>query len=218
MTAPTAATIVRLGPGTLEIGPTGATIDVSCNVQNAKIGNTKNTGTTVRYLCGSSVPGATTYDFVLTGQIDTDVASGAASLFDYCWNHSGETAEFSFTPNTDAGVTAAGELIVDPLEFGADEYGAPLTSAFSFSCVGRPNITYGAGAAATGVTAGSPGAFQPSGATPPATLSALKADPVVGDTGSNKPSATPWTTGQYVDLGDASDAHWSGTAWTAGPA
>jgi hypothetical protein len=72
--------------------------------------------------------------------------------------------------------------------------------------------------AITGVVAGTPGSFQPPGAAPPADLAALKADPVVGDAGSAKPAATPWTTGQYVDLGDASKASWGGTAWAAGPA
>ena len=69
-----------------------------------------------------------------------------------------------------------------------------------------------------GVTAGTPGAFTPAGATAPATLTALKADPVVGDAGTNKPAATPWTTGQYVVLGDASHANWDGTAWVTGDA
>jgi hypothetical protein len=69
----------------------------------------------------------------------------------------------------------------------------------------------------TGVTAGTPGAFQPAGATIPADLADLKADPAVGDTGTAKPS-TAWTAGQYVNLGDASKASWDGTAWIAGPA
>lgn len=75
--------------------------------------------------------------------------------------------------------------------------------------------TVGGGVAATGVSAGAPGSFTPSGATPPATLAALKADPVIGDSGTSKPGAA-WTTGQYVVLGDASQANWSGTAWASG--
>jgi hypothetical protein len=142
MTAPTSAVFVKLGPGTLKIGATGSEIDVSCNVQNAKIANTKNTGTTVRYLCGTSVPGTTTYDFTLTGQFDVDVAEGTAGLFDYAWNHPGETADFTFTPNTDNGATATGQLVLDPFEFGADEFGSNLTSPFSFGIVGKPEIAY----------------------------------------------------------------------------
>jgi hypothetical protein len=68
-----------------------------------------------------------------------------------------------------------------------------------------------------GVVEGAPGAFTPSGAELPATLAALKADPVVGDAGTAKPT-TPWVTGSYVVLGDASQAHWDGLAWVAGVA
>lgn len=69
-------------------------------------------------------------------------------------------------------------------------------------------------ASPTSVTAGTPGSFTPSG-TAPDDLAALKADPVVGDAGSSKPGAA-WTTGQYIVLGDSSQAHWNGTAWVTG--
>jgi hypothetical protein len=142
MTAPTVpASIVKLGPGTLEIGPTAAPIDVSCNLVNAKIAASKNTGTAIRYLCGASSPGVTTYDYNLSGQIDVD-AGADDGLFAYAWAHPGETVEFTFTPNTDAGVTATGSLVLDPLDFGADEFGANLSSAFTYACVGQPVITW----------------------------------------------------------------------------
>lgn len=65
--------------------------------------------------------------------------------------------------------------------------------------------------APTGVTPGTPGSFTPAEATAPATLTALQALGALGET-------TAWTTGQYVVLGDASHAHWNGTAWAAGNA
>jgi hypothetical protein len=37
-------------------------------------------------------------------------------------------------------------------------------------------------------------------------------------TGITASPATAWTTGQYVVLGDATHAYWSGAAWTAGQA
>lgn len=64
----------------------------------------------------------------------------------------------------------------------------------------------------TGVVAGAPGSFT--GGTLPS-LAVLKADPEVGDAGTNKPGAA-WTTGQFVNLRDGSKANWNGTAWTAG--
>jgi hypothetical protein len=63
---------------------------------------------------------------------------------------------------------------------------------------------------ATGASAGTPGSFTPAGAAPPADLAALQGGGVTAS------PVTVWTTGQSVKLGDASDAHWSGTAWVTG--
>jgi hypothetical protein len=54
------------------------------------------------------------------------------------------------------------------------------------------------------------GTFTPAGATPPANLAALA--------GVTATPATAWTAGQYVLLADGSKAHWTGSAWVAGPA
>lgn len=66
------------------------------------------------------------------------------------------------------------------------------------------------GTPATGASAGSPGTFSPTGAVVPADLAALRS--VIA-----APTAK-WTTGQHVVLGDASKAHWNGSAWAAGTA
>jgi hypothetical protein len=63
---------------------------------------------------------------------------------------------------------------------------------------------------ATGATAGSPGAFTPTGADAPADLDALD--------GVTATPTTAWTTGQRVVLGDSTTAYWNGTAWVAGSA
>lgn len=68
-----------------------------------------------------------------------------------------------------------------------------------------------AGIAPTGATAGTPGAFTPGGAVPPANLADLQ-------TGVTASPGTAWTTGQRVVLADGSLAHWNGTAWVAGAA
>lgn len=66
------------------------------------------------------------------------------------------------------------------------------------------------GTLATGATAGTPGNFTPTNSYAPANLA--------GMTGETATPSTAWTTGQYVTLYDGSKAHWSGTAWVAGPA
>lgn len=66
------------------------------------------------------------------------------------------------------------------------------------------------GTPATGATAGTPGTWEPAGSTPPADLAACASVTAT--------PATAWVTGEYVVLGDASEATWSGTAWASGRA
>jgi len=63
---------------------------------------------------------------------------------------------------------------------------------------------------ATGATAGTPGAFTPAGATTPSNLA--------GMSGVTASPTTAWTTGQYVQTGDAVHCFWNGTAWMTGNA
>lgn len=77
--------------------------------------------------------------------------------------------------------------------------------------VAPPDPTCGAtelGVAATGATAGTPATLTPANSYAPASLAdadSLTATP-----------ATAWTTGQYVVLGDGTNAYWDGTAWVEG--
>ena len=208
----------QLGPGTLTIGTEGATqLDISCYINNVGIEVSKDTGDQTTKLCGATRPGVTTYTYTLTGNVDVDLAN-ESGLLALSWDSAGSTQAFEFIPNTALGVSFSGNLVIDPLNVQADEYGGDLTSDFTWDIIGKPSRVVGGGAAVavTGVTAGSPGSFQPSGADIPADLTALKADPVVGDAGSNKPSAA-WTTGQSVAL-DTGSAHWDGVAWVTGVA
>ena len=87
-------------------------------------------------------------------------------------------------------------LGVKPLILGTNDYAYAVTPLGSV--------------AATGATAGTPGSFTPSGSNAPADLAALQTGGVLAN------PDTVWTTGQHVILGDATHAHWSGTAWAAG--
>ena len=73
------------------------------------------------------------------------------------------------------------------------------------------------GGVATGATAGTPGTWTPGGSSPPASVAALQgaAPPITASPN------TAWTTAQYVQTATAGapgQAHWSGSAWAAGPA
>jgi hypothetical protein len=141
-----------LGPGTLTIGETGTEIDVSCLVNNATISADKDEGDSTTKLCGTVRPGAVTYTYSLSGNVDTDV-DDPAGLFALSQDAPGTEQPFTFTPNTDAGTTATGTLVIDPLDFGGDETTETMTSDFEFTIVGKPAYTYGSQAAGNGTQA-----------------------------------------------------------------
>jgi hypothetical protein len=131
-----------LGPGTLKIGTTGTEIDVSCLVNNAVIAAEKNQGDSTTKLCGTVKVGAVTYEYTLSGNMDTDV-DDASGFFALSQTQAGKPLAYEFTPSTDAGTMAAGTLIVDPLSFGGDTTGETMTSDFEFALAGPPVYTFG---------------------------------------------------------------------------
>jgi hypothetical protein len=139
-----AGEVFPLSPGVLKIGATGSEIDVSCLVNNATITMSKDEGDSQTKLCGTVRPGAVTYSYALAGNVDTDIADDAG-LFALSQENPGKEYPFTFTPNTDAGTTATGTLVLDPLDFGGDTTGETMTSDFEYTIVGQPTYTYGAG-------------------------------------------------------------------------
>jgi hypothetical protein len=144
MSAPTApAGVATLGPGTLTIGETGAEIDVSCLVNNLVIVTSKDVTDPTYKLCGTVRPGKTTYTYELDGNLDTDIGT-ASGLFALTQTAPGSEQAFTFTPSTEAGTTATGTVVIDPMDFGTtDDYGSNLTSDIAWSLVGVPTYTYG---------------------------------------------------------------------------
>lgn len=112
---------------------------------------------------------------------------------------------------------------VGPYDVTRDEVGAvgPLNEAITSGdhlhtekvTVAPPTETDGAGAVgvpATLITAGTPATLSPANSYPPASLATIGAV--------TKSPTTAWVSGTYVTLRDGTTAHWSGTAWVAGPA
>lgn len=155
-------------------------------------------------------------------------ANVAVGLQAFLFANRTKEAYFYFSADgPDGAPRAIGRVRLTSSTFGGAAY-TDLTATLSLPLVRAPDIEFGSGSTTTivtgagsqpitGVVAGTPGHFTPTGVTPPANLTALKADPVVGDAGTNKPGATPWTTGQNVALGTGT-AYWNGTAWVTGTA
>jgi hypothetical protein len=137
----------KLGPGTLKIGATGSSIDVSCLINNATIAASKDQGDSTTKLCGTVKPGATNYTYTLAGNIDTDVADDAG-FFAITQTAPGTEQDFTYTPHdpdgtgSDTGTTATGKCVIDPLDFGGDTMGEVMTSDFEFAIVGKPTYAY----------------------------------------------------------------------------
>lgn len=134
----------KLGPGTLTIGATGTEVDASCLVNNAAITADPDEQDSTTKLCGDVRAGSVTYAYKLGGNVDTDVAA-ATGLFHLSQESAGTQQDFVFTPSEEAGTTATGTLRIDPLDFGADEMGADLTSDFEWTIIGKPTYAYGTG-------------------------------------------------------------------------
>lgn len=161
----------KFGPGTLTIGATGSELDVSCQVNSFKITATADRGDTKTMLCGTQKVGAVQFTYEATANFDLDLDQGESGLFALSQLQPGSEQDFKFTPNTAGGVYASGVIIVDPLDFGGEEYGEIMNSDATWSLQGAPEYgdatgAWGGAVAVTGVTAGAPGSFQPSGGNP----------------------------------------------------
>jgi hypothetical protein len=152
MTVVTGGEAFPLGPGELSIGLTGTPIDVSCLINNAIISPEKDEGDSVTKLCGTVVPGSVKYTYTLAGNIDLDIAA-TSGLWALSQQSPGQQVDFTFTPNTDAGTTATGKLVLDPLPFGGEETTETMAADFEFAIVDKPTYTVGAGGAVLGVPA-----------------------------------------------------------------
>lgn len=127
----------KLGPGTLTIGDTATTLDLSCQLSAAKVEWDKDKEDDTEVLCGESIAGGVTYTAKLTGTVLLDLSDGG--MVDFTWDHKGEVHVFSFVPNTADGKEVSGNLTVDPLDVGGDEVKKNMSVDFEWDIVGTPS-------------------------------------------------------------------------------
>lgn len=124
----------------------------------------------------------------------------------------GGNAEFGTGPNMDL-TDVTPTVPAHTFDWGAPAY---TDRAFGYirgasAPVGLKGCFDNLGIALTGITSGAPASLTPTNGNRPANLTALQGLGALG-------SSTRWTTGNYVTLGDATEAFWTGTAWAAGRA
>ena len=128
------------GPGNLTIGSGESELDISCQVNSLRIEPSKDAGDSKTMLCGTVKKGKVTYTYTLTGSLDID-SNDPEGFFALCAEFPGSEQPFSFVPS-EGGTEASGTLVIDPLSFGADEFGDEMDSDIEFDLVGKPLYTY----------------------------------------------------------------------------
>jgi hypothetical protein len=126
----------KLGPGTLIIGETTTTLDLSCQLSAAKVEWDKDKEDNTEVLCGDSIAGGVTYTAKLTGTVLLDLSP--TGMVSFTWDHKGEELAFTFVPNDVEAQQVTGVLTVDPLDVGGDEVKKNMSVDFEWDCVGEP--------------------------------------------------------------------------------
>lgn len=128
-----------LGPGTLTLGE--APKDVSSQVRGCMISPSKSQEDSIPVLSGEEVAGAVTYQYALSGTLLQDLGQ-ADGVVEFTWANAGKPVPFAFTPNSDAGASFTGIVVVDPVAVGGEEATGVLESEFEFACVGPPTPSW----------------------------------------------------------------------------
>ena len=192
-------------------------VNLRCLVKHLEAVFAENKPVTVTSLCGETDwPGVTKYHLRVTFYQSFDAGAVYATLnAAYQAYVTGNTpVNFRARPHYSQAPSASnpwisGMVIPQPFDLIAGDSGAAAEVAIDWNLIAPPTVDMGSVVPA-GATAGAPGYWTPSGATPPANLAAI--------TGVTANPATAWTTGQYVITQDLLAAHWTGSAWAAGKA
>lgn len=132
-----AVSTITVGAGTLTIGASSDLTNFSSQITSCRLVPSSDIGDTIYVLSGESVAGDFTESYTLEGTLLQDL--GATSKTEWLFNNAGETHVFEFVPNTTAGRTITGSLVVSAVDIGGDVRSKP-TSDFSFTVIGKPVI------------------------------------------------------------------------------
>lgn len=127
----------KLGPGELQIGETGSALDLSCQVTEVKITWDDDTDDDIPVLCGSVIPGASTFTAALEATVVQDMSAGG--VVDYTWQNKGQDVPFTFTPTT-GNAKVTGRVTLKPVDLGG-EVGKKNDSDVEWPIIGEPVFT-----------------------------------------------------------------------------
>lgn len=131
-----AVSTTTVGAGTLTIGATADLTNLSSQATNVRLVTESDQGDPINVLSGEQVSGDFSESQTLEGTLLLDLGNASSTAL-FLYDHAGETLPFEFVPNTAAGISFTGSLIVaSPSEIGGDVK-AKATYDFKFSVVGK---------------------------------------------------------------------------------
>lgn len=131
-----------LGPGVLEFGDTGSLMDFTTQVTAATVSMEADRDDPIPTLSGDNLVGEATYTAELEATLVQDLSE--SGIIAWSWEHKGETLPVRFIPNSAAGLTVTGSVIIDPISIGGDVK-VRNTSDVTYSFVGEPELEFPTG-------------------------------------------------------------------------
>lgn len=128
-----------LGPGLLQIGETGSLKDWSCQITKALVTVDVSRDDPIPTLCGDNMVGEATYTTTLEATFIQDLES--TGIIAWSWANKGAELPINFVPNSVAGASITGVIVIDPIDIGGDVK-KKNTSDVKWTFVGDPSLTW----------------------------------------------------------------------------
>ena len=143
-----------LGPGTLNLGSVGTTLDLSCQITEITIEAKGDSEEPEMTLCGDVESGARTYSWTMNITAFQDME--ADGVIDFTWKHAGKELPFKFVPESSGKAAVTGRVVIDPVTIGGT-VGQKNKSEAEWVISGAPNFSPTGAAGTTSTNIGTTG-------------------------------------------------------------
>lgn len=124
-----------LGPGSLIIGETGTSLEISCQMTSGTVAWSTDAEDDVPLLCGDVAPGDESFTAVFSGNLFQDLSEDG--IVEYSWTNKGVVLPVEYVPATAAGRRIVGSIKMRPIDVGGDAKTKPR-SDIEWPFVGEP--------------------------------------------------------------------------------
>lgn len=126
-----------VGPGSLVLGATGTSLEISCQITSATVEWDVDAEDDTDLLCGEVLPGEETFTAAISGNMLQDLSDDG--IVEWSWTNRGTVQPLVYIPNTAEGKQITGSIKVRPLAVGGDAK-TRAASDFEWPFVGEPDL------------------------------------------------------------------------------